>query len=201
MSGSSSGRPEKYEAQPRSSRAQVQYKGPQFEIICDDAPIQSVVKWFNPKRGFGFVILSDRSGDAFLHRNVFAQAGIDAVEPHAVVQVRMAPTDQGLQVVEVLSVENNSTVPATQSVQKTRSRGPCIEKPGTVKSFNAERGYGFIVGDDGGKDVYFHPSTLERAGLRSLSKGQRVMVDIAEWRQRPRARCIRGVVRLARRNT
>jgi CspA family cold shock protein len=77
--------------------------------------------------------------------------------------------------------------------RRVSRRGPYIEKPGTVKSFNAKRAYGFIVRDDGGKDVYFHASTLERAGLRSLSKGQRVIVDVAEWRQGPRSRTVRVV--------
>src|SRR5260370_19659177 len=89
MSGSSSGRPEKYGAQLHSSRAQVQYQEPQIEIVWDDTPMQFVVKWFNSKRGFGFVILSDGSGEAFLHRNVLARAGIDAVEPDAVLKVRV----------------------------------------------------------------------------------------------------------------
>ena len=39
----------------------------------DAVPVYSVVKWFNPKRGFGFVVLSDGSGEAFLHRNLLAQ--------------------------------------------------------------------------------------------------------------------------------
>jgi cold shock protein len=189
-SDDSQAKPANCERQPDAFGPEARYR--EVDLISD-APIQSVVKWFNPKRGFGFVILSDGSGDAFLHRNVLAQAGIDAVEPRAVVKVRIAPKDQGLQVVEVLSVENSSTVPGTQSVQEMRSRGPCIEKPGTVKSFNAKTGYGFIVRDDDGTDVYFHASTLERAGLRSLSKGQRVIGDIAEWRQGSRARSIRVV--------
>jgi len=171
----------------------VQYQGPQFEIICDDAPIQAVVKWFNPKRGFGFVILSDGSGDAFLHRSVLAQAGIDAVEPGVVLKVRVARKDQGLHVAEALSIENSSTVPATQGLQKTTYRRPSIEEAGTVKSFNIKRGYGFIVRTGGGKDVLVHVSTLERAGLCSLSEGQRVFLEVTEGRQGPRARSIRVV--------
>jgi cold shock CspA family protein len=145
MTGSSTRRPKKCEAQPRSSRTQVQYQGPQFEIICNDTPIQFVVKWFNPKRGFGFVIRLDGSGDAFLHRNVLAQAGIDTVEPGAVFKARVARNDQGLYVAEVLSVENSSIVPATQGFQKTTYRRPSIEEAGMVKSFNIKRGYGFIA--------------------------------------------------------
>ena len=43
---------------------------------------------------------------------------------------------------------------------------------GTVKWFNAEKGYGFIQPDEGGKDVFVHISAVERAGLSGLNEGQ-----------------------------
>ncbi len=49
---------------------------------------------------------------------------------------------------------------------------------GTVKFFNAEKGYGFIQPDDGSKDVFVHISAVERAGMRSLNEGQKVSFDI-----------------------
>ena len=49
---------------------------------------------------------------------------------------------------------------------------------GTVKWFNATKGYGFIQPDDGGKDVFVHVSAVEAAGLRSLNEGQKVKFDI-----------------------
>jgi CspA family cold shock protein len=48
---------------------------------------------------------------------------------------------------------------------------------GTVKWFNAAKGYGFIQSDEGGKDVFVHASTLEAAGIRGLVDGQRVSFD------------------------
>jgi CspA family cold shock protein len=48
---------------------------------------------------------------------------------------------------------------------------------GTVKWFNAQKGYGFIQQDDGGKDVFVHISAVERAGLSSLNEGQKVSFD------------------------
>jgi CspA family cold shock protein len=45
---------------------------------------------------------------------------------------------------------------------------------GTVKWFNAQKGYGFIQPQDGGKDVFVHISAVERAGLSNLNEGQRV---------------------------
>ena len=51
--------------------------------------------------------------------------------------------------------------------------------------------FGFIVRDDGGKDIFVHTSVLQRAGIESLSPGQRVTVDIVEGRKGPEASSIR----------
>ena len=49
---------------------------------------------------------------------------------------------------------------------------------GTVKWFNATKGFGFIQPDDGGKDVFVHISAVERAGLRELNEGQKLSFDV-----------------------
>jgi CspA family cold shock protein len=49
---------------------------------------------------------------------------------------------------------------------------------GTVKFFNAEKGYGFIQPDDGGRDIFVHVSAVTRSGLTTLSEGQRVAFDV-----------------------
>jgi cold shock protein len=53
---------------------------------------------------------------------------------------------------------------------------------GTVKWFNAQKGYGFIKPSDGGNDVFVHISALERAGLSSLKEGQKVKYEVARDR-------------------
>lgn len=54
---------------------------------------------------------------------------------------------------------------------------------GTVKFYNAQKGFGFIQPDNGGKDVFVHATALERAGLRGLNEGQKVSFDTAEDRR------------------
>lgn len=55
---------------------------------------------------------------------------------------------------------------------------------GTVKWFNPEKGFGFIVPEEGGNDVFVHISAVERAGLRTLAEGQQVEFDLQENRGR-----------------
>jgi CspA family cold shock protein len=58
---------------------------------------------------------------------------------------------------------------------------------GTVKWFNATKGYGFIQPEEGGKDVFVHISAVERAGLRGLNEGQRVSYELQNERGRTAA--------------
>ncbi len=53
---------------------------------------------------------------------------------------------------------------------------------GTVKWFNATKGFGFIEMEDGSKDAFVHISALERAGIRSLNEGQKVSFEIQAGR-------------------
>ncbi|WP_072393591.1 cold-shock protein [Hyphomicrobium sp. CS1GBMeth3] len=54
---------------------------------------------------------------------------------------------------------------------------------GTVKFYNGQKGYGFIAPDNGGSDVFVHASALERAGLTSLTEGQKVSFDTEQDRR------------------
>jgi cold shock protein len=60
-------------------------------------PVQAVVKWYNPDKGFGFVQLADGSGDAFLHVSVVERSGHDSVSPGATLGVRAGPGPKGPQ--------------------------------------------------------------------------------------------------------
>jgi cold shock protein len=149
-----------------------------------------VVKWFNPDKGFGFVELSDGSGDAFLHGSLLAQSGITTVQPGETVEVRVGPGHTGPHVTEIISVDSSTAKPMTprrSNFGATTSNGSSsdalIDETGTVKWFNVEKGFGFIARDGGGKDVFVHISALERSGLRSLAEGQPVIVDVVEGRK------------------
>jgi cold shock CspA family protein len=66
-----------------------------------------------------------------------------------------------------------------------------VEESGTVKWYNATKGFGFIAADRGGKDIFVHASALERAGIPGLTEGQRVSVDVIDGRKGPEAAGLR----------
>jgi CspA family cold shock protein len=91
-------------------------------------------------------------------------------------------------------VDTSTAAPAParrSSPQATTSDGPSVEETGTVKWFNADRGYGFIAPNGGGKDVFVHISVLERSGIEGLTEGQTVVVDVVKGREGPEATRIR----------
>ena len=182
-----------FEAPPRDFGASPRYGGARFEEPSGP-PVGAVVKWFKPERGFGFVELKDGSGDAFLHASVLGRLGVEAVQPGETLEVRVAPGQRGPQVTEVLSVDSSTAAPARPRPPFRAEQGPAgpsVQESGTVKWYNPTKGFGFIVRDGGGKDVFVHASALQRAGLMGLDEGQRVVVDIAEGRKGPEAVGIR----------
>ena len=101
---------ETYHAQPRSFGTRSRFSETRFEAPSGP-PVRGVVKWFSPEKGFGFVELSDGSGDAFLHESVLAQRGIGVVQPGDSLEVRVGPGHKGPHVTEVLSADSSTASP------------------------------------------------------------------------------------------
>jgi len=186
-----------YHPQPRAFGSRAPFSRATLDAPSGP-PVRGVVKWFNPEKGFGFVELFDGSGDAFLHGSVLAQSGINPVQPGETLEVRVGPGHKGPHITEVVSVDSGTAVPRASQRSRFRvetSNGPstdrAVEETGTVKWFNADKGYGFITLSNGGKDVFVHVSALEKCGLTGLAEGQPVVVDVVGGRKGPEAARVR----------
>ncbi len=73
--------------------------------------VDASVKWFNAEKGFGFVELSDGSGDVFLHASALTRSGHTTVSPGATVRVRVGQGQKGRQVSDVISVDESTATP------------------------------------------------------------------------------------------
>ena len=155
------------------------------------------VKWFNPTKGVRLRPALGRSGDAFLHASAPTGISIDALQPGVTIEFRTAPAQRGPQLTEVISVDSSTAVPPRSPRGRFRSpsdRQPLeasVQEMGTVRWYNAAKGFGFIVLDGGGHDVFVHVSALQRAGIMGLNEGQRVFIGVAEGQRGPEAASIR----------
>jgi len=170
----------------------------------------ATVKWFNPEKGFGFVALSDGSGDAFLHANTLNQAGFNAVSPGATLRVRIGQGQKGRQVSQVMSIDESTATPGRAASPPPRGHdgpmgggdrgpaprrgaptGPSVSMQGTVKWYNGTKGFGFVAPLEGGKDVFVHASALQRAGVMQLAEGQTIWMEVVQGAKGPEAASIR----------
>jgi cold shock protein len=188
-----------FDAPPRDFAAPPRGMGMDRGFGTPTGPvIRAVVKWFRADRGFGFVELADGSGDAFLHASVLDRGALGPVQPGETLEVRIGQGQKGPQVTQILSVDSSTATAAPPRRPSSAPMGPSrplaepsAPEPGTVKWFNAQKGFGFIMRDAGGKDAFVHVSVLERSGLTSLNEGQQVVIEVAEGRKGPEAVSVR----------
>ena len=87
----------------------------------------------------------------------------------------------------------SETRPADHGGSSARTNVGAHGAQGTVKWFNAEKGFGFIAVDGGGADVFVHYSAIQADGYRSLDEGQRVEFEITQGQKGPQADQVRPV--------
>jgi CspA family cold shock protein len=153
--------------------------------------IRALVKWFTPDKGYGFLEPEDGSADVFCHLNDVQASGHETLPEGATVTCEIVPGDKGPQVSRILDID----VPAARrddAINGRPGRGPRpgrhdagpgevpLAVQGTVKFYDTARGYGFIVPDGGGREVFVHASVLVPSGLGDLQSGQRLRVRAEE---------------------
>jgi len=141
--------------------------------------ITAVVKWFNPTKGFGFVQPTDGSPDAFMHISVVSQSGISHMPQGATIICDLCAGQKGPQVATVHRIESMPEDLPAEGGESTLE--------GTVKFYNREKGFGFVVPDTGGRDVFVSARVLERAGIHGLEPDQRVRMATRMGQKGPMA--------------
>jgi CspA family cold shock protein len=133
--------------------------------------VSATVKWFNPIKGYGFVQPSNGSGDAFVHVSVLEAAGQKDLQDGAQLECEIEQGPRGPMVSVIHSISDGGGAEAPASVD---ADAPVIE--GVVKFFDPNKGYGFVVPDDSGQDVFVSGRVVAQSGLRMLEADSRVRV-------------------------
>jgi len=150
-----------------------------------------VVKFFNSQKGFGFVVRDDGGEDVFVHISAVEQAGLTGLaegQPLGFTLVdrggRISATDLKIDG-EPMPVEERGPRPERAAGGPGGDRGGAPQRQltgekatGTVKFFNAMKGFGFIQRDDGQPDAFVHISAVERAGMPTLNEGDKLEFEL-----------------------
>lgn len=160
-----------------------------------------VVKFFNAQKGFGFVVRDDGGEDVFVHISAVEQAGLTGLADGQPLGFTLV--DRGGKVSATDLKIDGEPMPVT-SGGPPRDRAERGDRPdrgagggfgggdrggpqrqltgekatGTVKFFNAMKGFGFVQRDDGQPDAFVHISAVERAGMANLNEGDRLEFEI-----------------------
>lgn len=153
----------------------------------DGARVTGTVKWFDPSKGFGFVVSDQGGPDILLHANVLRNFGQSSVADAAGISVIVQETARGIQAVEVLSIEP----PATEEVEFPLAGGEIAEpvdlslplEPARVKWFDKAKGFGFANVFGRGEDVFLHIEVLRRSGLADLQPGEAVSLRVVDGKR------------------
>jgi len=137
---------------------------------------KGIVKFFNPQKGFGFIVRDDGGEDVFVHISAVEQAGLADLADGQPLEFTLV--DRGGRISATnLRIEGEPM--AVERAERGPQRQLTGEKAqGTVKFFNAMKGFGFIQRDDGQPDAFVHISAVERAGIPTLNEGDRLEFEL-----------------------
>ena len=158
---------------------------------------KGVVKFFNGQKGFGFIVRDDGGEDVFVHISAVEQAGLTGLAEGQPLGFTLV--DRGGKVSATDLVIEGEPMPVTDRAPREPREpraggfggdrggfgggGPQRQltgerASGTVKFFNAMKGFGFIQRDDGQPDAFVHISAVERAGMAALNEGDRLDFEL-----------------------
>jgi cold shock protein len=145
---------------------------------------KGVVKFFNPQKGFGFIVRDDGGEDVFVHISAVEQAGLTDLADGQPLEFTLV--DRGGRISATNLRIEGDPMPVERSGGSAgagQGGGPQRQltgekASGTVKFFNSMKGFGFIQRDDGQPDAFVHISAVERAGMPTLNEGDRLEFEL-----------------------
>ncbi|KIN72899.1 Cold shock protein [Sulfitobacter guttiformis KCTC 32187] len=143
--------------------------------------VTGTVKWFDPVKGFGFV-LSDAGGvDILLHVNVLRNFGQSSVADGSRVELMAQQTDRGVQASEIRSIRPpvgvQTTLPDIAGLDREEiANSPLVAA--RIKWFDKGKGFGFANVFGNPEDVFVHMDVLRQSGLSDLSPGEAIAIRV-----------------------
>jgi CspA family cold shock protein len=149
--------------------------------------VQGQVKWFDPNKGFGFVVSNEGGADILLHANVLRNFGQSSVADGSGIEITVQATDRGRQAVSVLSIsppEGESLHQLEEIVEGLVDPDSIGEmEPARVKWFDKAKGFGFANAFGSTEDIFVHVEVLRRSGLADLQPGEAISIRAANGKR------------------
>ena len=147
--------------------------------------VQGRVKWFDPAKGFGFVVPDDGGPDILLHANVLRNFGQGSVADGSFIVLVIQQTARGAQAVNVLSIEppeddGQAPLEDLPSPDEGTALDDVPLEPARVKWFDKGKGFGFANVFGRPEDVFIHIEVLRRSGLADLQPGEAVAIRVVD---------------------
>ena len=145
------------------------------------------VKWFDPAKGFGFVVADEGGPDILLHANVLRNFGQSSVADAARVVILVQETDRGVQAIEVLKIEPPEGIGITPLADfaeidpEVMAAAPL--EPARVKWFDKGKGFGFANVFGRPEDVFVHIEVLRGSGLADLQPGEALAIRVIDGKR------------------